>query len=113
MAKKTAEQKIENAKQALEALRQRIGECAWQDNPVSVSKLYNGKNCVSYEIRDWGTWVNPYDSDGEQDYDWKILDEGSKARLKEIVQTYNTLYNVDIHFTCEEKNWITFTITID
>ena len=107
------EQLIENAKRALEALREQIGEYAWQQSEVEVNKHFNGKTYVGYSIRDWGSWINPYGSDGEQDYDWKVLDKGSKTRLKEIVEKYNKRYGVNICYMCEEKNWISFEIEIE
>jgi len=71
-----------------------------------------GKPRFSCEIRDWGDWFTPPDTDAEdvEDYDWQELEEDSQKDLQKIIDKYSKQYpGIKFSFSVEEKNWITLT----
>ena len=107
------EQRIKQATEALNALRKAVSG-GWYDEPSEVTQGLNFRKEteVSFDIRYWGTWVNPEEAQYEEDYDWKILSPDSRKRLNELVKDFGERYGVTITATPEEKCWITFRITI-
>ncbi len=109
----TKEEKIKQATEALNALREAVSG-GWYDEPSEVTQglTFRKETEVSFDIRYWGTWVNPEEARYEEDYDWKILSPDSRKRLDELVKDFGERYGVTITATTEEKCWITFRIII-
>lgn len=109
----TKEEKIKQATEALNALREKVSGGGYHPTGEVEQRLnFRKETEISFDIRYWGDWINPEGAEDEEDYDWKILSPESRKRLDELVKDFGKRYNVTIIATPEEKCWITFRITI-
>ena len=109
----TKEEKIKQATEALNALREKVSGGGYHPTGEVEQRLnFRKETEISFDIRYWGDWINPEGAEDEEDYDWKILSPESRKRLGELVKDFGKRYNVTITATTEEKCWITFRITI-
>lgn len=110
----TREEQIQKAVEALKALKEKMsgGWCDYSSD-VAERTLFDGNTIVSFDIRYWGSWVNPEDAKDEEDYDWKVLTPESYKRLMELTEEYSKRYGVEIRATTEEKCWIALRVMIN
>jgi len=66
---------------------------------------------AEFAFRDWGHWENPRDVEDEQDYDWQVMTEQTRAKLQEYMKKVAAKYpRVICQYSAEEKNWLHFTV---
>lgn len=76
---------------------------------------YSSYNEIQWGIRHWGTWVNPYDAEDEEDYDYQELedDRGIFKAVEKFVEGQDWyVEGMRFYGSTQEKNWIDWDITI-
>ena len=61
-------------------------------------------------IRYWGNWEIPEGEEDDGDYDWEVLSDSSRKKLKQIIDTFETANKCKVNYQTSEKNWIHFSI---
>ncbi|MFI5222926.1 MAG: anti-CBASS protein Acb1 family protein, partial [Nitrospirales bacterium] len=92
----------------------------WGDDSDSfnpVEKLGYGQEGYGFGVRDFGSWRVPLDAEGDasagdfEDYDWEEPTPETAARVDKLVKMHaDRNPNMEVTWSAEEKNWISFAV---